>query len=86
MPEIWKCPHMPIDVTDRVVGRAGDRLVDHAGLGALHPIDLSGLFVGGRLRWMMPMPPWRAMAMAIRASVTVSMARETRGSLTGCPA
>ena len=28
------------------------------------------------------MPPWRAMAMAIRASVTVSIAAETRGSLT----
>ena len=23
--------------------------------------------------WMMPMPPWRAMAMAMRCSVTVSM-------------
>ena len=32
-----------------------------------------------RLRWMMPMPPWRAMAMASGASVTVSIAAETMG-------
>ena len=29
--------------------------------------------------WMMPMPPSRAMAMAMRDSVTVSMAEEIRG-------
>lgn len=34
----------------------------------------------GRLRWSTPMPPWRAMAIAIRASVTVSMAAETSGT------
>ena len=33
------------------------------------------------LRWMKPMPPWRAMAMARRASVTVSMAAATMGML-----
>ncbi len=33
-----------------------------------------------RLRWMTPMPPSRAMATARRASVTVSMAAETRGT------
>ncbi len=32
-----------------------------------------------RLRWMIPMPPARAMAMARRASVTVSMAADTTG-------
>ena len=32
-----------------------------------------------RLRWTMPMPPARAMAMASRASVTVSMAADTMG-------
>ena len=32
-----------------------------------------------RLRWTMPMPPARAMAMARRASVTVSMAADTMG-------
>ena len=36
----------------------------------------------GRLRWRTPTPPWRAIAMAIRASVTVSMALETSGSWT----
>ncbi len=34
-----------------------------------------------RLRCSTPMPPWRAMAIAIRASVTVSIALETSGML-----
>src|SRR5439155_598603 len=34
---------------------------------------------GVRFLWMMPMPPSWAMAMASRASVTVSMAADTRG-------
>src|SRR6266545_869048 len=34
----------------------------------------------GRLRCSTPMPPWRAMAIAIRASVTVSMALDTSGT------
>ena len=32
-----------------------------------------------RLRCSTPMPPWRAIAIAIRDSVTVSIAAETRG-------
>ena len=36
---------------------------------------------GSRLRWMTPMPPACAMAMASRASVTVSIAEETIGRL-----
>ena len=32
-----------------------------------------------RLRWRMPMPPWRAMAIAMRDSVTVSIAAESSG-------
>ena len=35
-----------------------------------------------RLRWMMPSPPWRAIATAIRASVTVSIGEEIRGTWT----
>ena len=35
-----------------------------------------------RLRWMMPSPPWRAMATAIRASVTVSIGEEISGTRT----
>ena len=35
-----------------------------------------------RLRWMMPSPPCRAMATAIRASVTVSIGEEISGILT----
>ena len=38
-----------------------------------------------RLRWITPMPPWRAMAMAIRDSVTVSMAAESSGVCTVMP-
>jgi hypothetical protein len=34
-----------------------------------------------RLRCSTPSPPWRAMAMAIRDSVTVSIAEETSGAL-----
>ena len=33
-----------------------------------------------RLRWRMPIPPWRAMAIAISDSVTVSMAADSRGT------
>ena len=36
---------------------------------------------GDRLRWMTPMPPACAMAMASRASVTVSIAAEMIGRL-----
>ncbi|OUD87190.1 hypothetical protein BC477_04295 [Clavibacter michiganensis subsp. michiganensis] len=35
-----------------------------------------------RLRWITPSPPWRAIAMAMRASVTVSIAEERRGAAT----
>ncbi len=34
-----------------------------------------------RLRCSTPMPPWRAIAIAIRASVTVSIAELTSGTL-----
>ena len=32
-----------------------------------------------RLRWRMPIPPWRAMAIAMSDSVTVSIAAESSG-------
>ena len=35
-----------------------------------------------RLRWRMPSPPSRAIAIAIRASVTVSIAEDTSGTAT----
>ena len=38
---------------------------------------------GERLRWMTPIPPSRAMAMASLASVTVSIAALTRGMASG---
>ena len=40
----------------------------------------------GRLRWITPMPPWRAMAMAMPASVTLSIAAETSGTASVMPA
>ena len=39
---------------------------------AWSPIDM--------LRWITPMPPWRAMATAIRPSVTLSIAADTSGT------
>ena len=35
-----------------------------------------------RLRWITPRPPWRAIATAIRASVTVSIGEEISGIFT----
>ena len=35
-----------------------------------------------RLRCKIPMPPWRAIAMAMRSSVTVSIAEESSGAFT----
>ncbi len=35
--------------------------------------------------WITPMPPARAMAMAISASVTVSIAADTRGMFNSIP-
>ena len=42
-------------------------------------VDLSRLPSCGMFLWMMPMPPSRAMAIAMRASVTVSIAADTGG-------
>ena len=39
-----------------------------------------------RLRWITPMPPWRAMAIAMRASVTLSIAADTSGTASSMPA
>ena len=43
---------------------------------------ISRLLLGRQVRWTMPMPPSMAMAIAMRASVTVSMAALTKGMLT----
>ena len=39
-----------------------------------------------RFRWITPMPPWRAMAIAMRDSVTLSIAAETSGTASVMPA
>ena len=46
---------------------------------------LSAWTAGGRFRWTMPIPPSSASAMASRASVTMSIAADTMGMLSGIP-
>jgi hypothetical protein len=62
-------------------GADGDRVHHHAALELLHLPHLLGLLLGSRLRWMTPMPPACAMAMASRDSVTVSIAADRIGML-----
>ena len=72
-------PAERVDLGDRGVGRRGDGIRDHARLAALDLVDLDAAWSSiDRLRCRMPRPPWRAMAIAMRASVTVSIALETQ--------
>ena len=50
------------------------------GLRALHHVDLQRLILDGHVAVRDPTPPMRAIAMAMRASVTVSMALLTNGT------
>ncbi len=73
-------PHQLHRAVQRRVGLDGDRIHHHAALVLLDLGDLERLLLGwSRFLWMTPMPPSWAMAMAVRASVTVSMAALTRG-------
>jgi hypothetical protein len=57
-----------------------DRIFNDEGFGFLYPLDLPCLLFNGQgKRWMMPMPPSRAIAIAISLSVTTSMLAETMG-------
>ena len=73
--------HQRQRVGERRVRLDGDRVHHHAGFELLHLAHLRGLLSGSRLRWMTPMPPACAMAIAMLASVTVSMAEATIGIL-----
>ena len=64
---------------ERRLGRDGDRVDDHAALGLLDLGTSRACCSMVMFLWMTPMPPSRAMAMAVRASVTVSIAAETIG-------
>ena len=71
--------HQRQRVGQRLVGENGDRIDHHAALVALDLAHFLGLLAGSRLRWMTPMPPAWARAIASLASVTVSIAEEIIG-------
>ena len=66
-------------VGERRLGAERDRVDHHAGLELLDLAHLVGLRRGDRLRWMTPIPPCWAIAIASFASVTVSIAAESSG-------
>jgi hypothetical protein len=81
MPEM-PCSRISASASASVAsGADGDRVDHHAALELLDLATCSACSSGSRLRWMTPMPPACAMAMASRASVTVSMAEEMIGRL-----
>ena len=53
-------------------GRQRDGLHNHSD-GSLHLVDFVGLFLDIKVSMVTPIPPWRAIAIARRASVTVSI-------------
>jgi hypothetical protein len=58
------------------------RVRDHAGLGPLDEVDLLRLLLDREVAVQHAEPPWRAIAIAIRASVTVSIAADSSGTAT----
>ncbi len=81
-PEIWNRPHSSstsASVASPVVVTGSETMPDSERFTRSTCRAWSSI---ERLRCRMPMPPWRAIAMAIRDSVTVSIAAETSGSLT----
>ncbi len=73
--------HQGEGVAHGVVLGDGDRIVDHAVLGALHAAHLRGLLGDRHVFVDDADAPSRASAMASGASVTVSIAAETMGIL-----
>ena len=67
----------------RLVGRHGDRVDDHPAFEALDRADRRRLLLDVRLRWRTPIPPSCASAIAMSASVTVSIADDSNGMLSG---
>ena len=82
-------PEIRYRAIDDAASRSGRSGVRVTGLRII-PLSLrftrstsAACFSTGMFLWMTPMPPARAMAMAICASVTVSIAAETSGMLSG---
>ena len=64
-----------------VASLLGDGILDHAALGALDLADFIGLRRDAHVFVNHPIPPARAIAMAMLLSVTVSIAALTMGVL-----
>jgi hypothetical protein len=64
---------------DLLIGAHGNRVDDHPAFRLLDLVDFDGLLGGVMFLWTIPIPPSRAMQMAERDSVTVSIAAERRG-------
>ena len=73
--------HQRERVGERRVGMDGERVHHHAGFEFLHLRTWAACSCGSKLRWITPMPPACAMAIAIWYSVTVSIAEATIGML-----
>ena len=69
----------PLDVGERRVRAKVTGLVIMPGLGPLDQVDLLRLLLDRQVAVQHAEPPWRAIAIAIRASVTVSIAADTSG-------
>ena len=83
-PEMRCCCVSVEHVAHVMSGGDRDRILDDAALEALDLGDFGGLRLRGDMfLWTMPMPPSCAMAIARRASVTVSIAAEATGMLSG---
>jgi hypothetical protein len=73
---------LPAELVQLLEGGLGpdrDRPADHAGLGALHEVDLVGLVLDRQVAVQDPDAALAAMAMAMRDSVTVSIALDMSG-------
>lgn len=68
-----------VDLGQRVGRLAGDGIGDHAGLRPLDGLDLRGLHLGGHVAMQHAHATGPGIAMAMRDSVTVSMAELTSG-------
>ena len=79
-PENLCCRVSDADIADRHRRRNGDRVLDHTRFEALDLGNLAACSLGVKfLSRTMPIPPSWARVMARLASVTVSMAAETKG-------
>ena len=81
-PEMWKRAHI---ASASPMVASGEMVIGSSIIPASERLTTSTWCAWSsmdRLRWMMPSPPCRAIATAIRDSVTVSIGEETRGTWT----